>query len=392
MDPQLMVVGGGPVGSTVAAHASGLQTMVVEEHDAIGSPVQCTGIIHPRVVKMAEAEETVINTITGLKLYFPGGRVLEVPSDEVKAKIIDRRRFDEICSQRAQDAGADILTGHSFKGFVRAGDKVKIKLEGPQGERFVITPLIVGADGYKSGVARDAGMGAFKEIVRGIQVDLDVELEDQVKAEVFIGEKVAPGFFAWVLPCGEYTRVGLCVSQGHGTPNEYLNALLKRRGFENAKRRELVSGAIPIGPLKRTIADNIMVVGDAAGHVKPLSGGGLYTGMKAAQLAAQTAMDAVEKGDFSEHSLAPYEEHWRADIGKELERGVLIRKAYVGMSDENLDELGKLLDREDAKKVLSTGDIDYPSKLVRPMLRTLPSLLKFSPQIIRSLIRREQGR
>lgn len=387
MEPQLVVVGAGPAGSTVAANASGLDTVIVEEHPEVGSPVQCTGLVHPRVVDMASASETVINTITGLKLFFPGGRMLEIPTDEPKAMVIDRRRFDELLSSRAVDRGARLMTGHRFKGFERIPGGLKVTLEGPEGLACVETPLLVGADGCRSSVAREAGLGPCMEVVRGIQVELDVRLEDQGKVEVYLGNKVAPGFFAWVLPCGDTARIGLGVSNGHGAPSGYLSALLKRRGLDGTRRTALVSGAIPIGPPKRTVADNVLLVGDAAAQVKPLSGGGILLGMRSAKVAAAVAEASVANGDLSARSLSAYEEGWKADVGKEVERGMLIRKIFVGMTDKKLDEIGRMMDREDVRSILATGDIDYPSRLAAPMIKALPSLLKFSPFAIGRLLR-----
>jgi geranylgeranyl reductase family protein len=365
--------------------------MVVEEHDEVGSPVQCTGLVHPRVVEMAHAEGTVLNTITGFRMVFPGGRALEVRSHETKAVVIDRSEFDRVCSSHAEVEGADILTGLEFKGFQREGRKLRLKLKGPQGIQELSTDLLVGADGYKSRVGKEAGIGPAREVVRGIQVDLDVRMAEQSMVEVLIGEKVAPGFFAWVLPCGNFTRVGLGVSNSNGAPSKYLTSLIKKKGLEDAERLNIISGAIPIGPPKKTYADNILIVGDAAAQTKPLSGGGLYTGMRAARWAATTAVEAIQANDLSAKRLSEYEERWRADIGKELDRGLLIRKVFVNMSDKKLDEIGRLLDRDDAKEVLSTGDIDYPSKIASPLLRTVPSLIKFSPQVIGSLIRGSKG-
>ncbi|WP_019176114.1 geranylgeranyl reductase family protein [Methanomassiliicoccus luminyensis] len=387
-DPELVVVGGGPVGSTVAAQTASFSTLVVEEHPEVGTPVQCTGLVHPRVVEMAGGESSVINAISGFKLFFPGGRVLDVMSNEVKAMVIDRTTFDRHCCDRAIDEGADVLTGRKFVGFRKEGAKARVRLEGPKGKEELTTSLIIGADGYKSTVGAAAGIGPAKETVRGMQVDLDTVLDIQSQVEVYLGKNVAPGFFAWVLPCGDFTRVGLCVSNGAGAPSKFLSELIRKRGLQGAERLRTYSGVIPIGPPKITHADNVLIVGDAAAQTKPLSGGGLFTGMRAAKWAAMTAVDALEEGDVSASYLSSYEQRWRSDIGKELERGMLVRKVYTKMSDQKLDEVGRMMDRDDAKEVLSTGDIDFPSKLARPMLKTVPTLIKFSPQALGSLLRK----
>jgi geranylgeranyl reductase family protein len=390
VDAEVVIIGGGPVGSSFAAQTATYTTVVVEEHSEIGTPVQCTGLVHPRVVEMAQVQDAVINDITGLRLVPPNGKGLEVRSRETKAVVIDRSRFDRICCERAEREGADILTGHEFIGFEREGKKLSVKVRGPDGPLNIEADLLVGADGYKSRVGKMAGIGPAKDHIRGIQVDLGVKMDDQSMVEVHIGQKVAPGFFAWVLPCGEFTRVGLGVSDGSGTPNSYLTALLKKRGFEGAERLRTMSGVIPIGPPKRTCADNVLIVGDAAAQTKPLSGGGLYTGLRAARWGAMTAVDALKDGDVSAKRLQEYDTKWRADIGKEVDRGLLIRKVFVNLTDRKMDDVCRMLDRPDAKEVLATGDIDYPSKIASPLLKAVPSLVKFSPQLIGSLIRREQ--
>lgn len=390
MDAEVVIIGGGPVGNTFAAQTATFTTVVVEEHAEIGSPVQCTGLVNPRVVEMAQAQDTVINEITGLRLVSPGGRVLEVRSNEVKAVVIDRSRFDRACSERAVQEGADILTGTEFLGFEREGKRLSVKVRGPDGPMSIGADLLVGADGYKSMVGKAAGIGPAKDLVRGIQADLDMKMDDQSMVEVHIGRNVAPGFFAWVLPCRDFTRVGLGVSNGNGTPSSYLTNFLKNKGLENVKRLRTVSGVIPIGPPKKTYADNVLIVGDAAAQTKPLSGGGLYTGLRAARWGAMTAVDALKDGDLGAKRLSEYDAKWRADVGKEIDRGLLIRKVFTNLTDRKMDEVCRMLDRPDAKEVLASGDIDYPSKIASPLLKTVPSLVRFSPQLIGSLIRREQ--
>lgn len=390
VDAEVVIIGGGPVGSTFAAQTATFTTVVVEEHAEIGSPMQCAGLVHPRVVEMADAQDTIVNTITGLRLVPPGGKALEVMSAETKAVVIDRQKFDRKCCERAVREGADILNGHEFLGFEREGKRLSVRVRGPEGLVNIETDLLIGADGYKSGVGKAAGLGPAKDLIRGIQADLDVRMENQSMVEVHIGQKVAPGFFAWVIPCGDFTRIGLGVSQDSGTPSGYLTALLKRRGFGDAERLRTISGIVPIGPPKKTFADNVLLVGDAAAQTKPLSGGGLYTGLRAARWGAMTAVDALKDKDLSAKRLSGYDEKWRADIGKEMERGLLIRKVFVNLTDRKMDDVCRMLDRPDAKEVLSTGDIDFPSKLASPLLKAVPTLVKFSPQLIGTLIRREQ--
>lgn len=383
-----MIIGGGPSGSTMATHVNDIDSVIVEEHTAVGSPIQCTGLVHPRVVDMASASETILNTITGFKLFFPGGRVLEVSSNDPKALAIDRKQFDEILSDHAIENGSKLLVSHRFEGFKRVGNALKVHLSSSDGPRYMNTSLLVGADGYKSMVGKSAGLNACRETVRGIQTELDICLEEQDKVEVYIGNNIAPGFFAWVLPCGERTRVGLCVSRKYGTPNQYLTTFLKRRGLDKAKRVELNAGVIPIGPPKKTVTDNILLIGDAAAQVKPLSGGGLFLGMRSAKKAAKVAMNSIAEEDFSERSLSNYEGAWRSELGKEIERGILMRKVFTSMSDKKLDKIGEIMDRDDVKEILATGDIDYPSNLAAPLLKTVPSLIKFSPHVIGQLLRR----
>lgn len=386
MDSQIIISGGGPIGNYLASNLRECSVQVMEEHSEIGKPVQCTGLVHPRVVKLANAEESVLNTIKGLRLFFPGGRVIEIKTDEAKAVVIDRCRFDNICCDSAKKAGAVINTNSKILDFKREDNRLNVNCLANGEKSEINTNLLIGADGYKSHVGTCAGLGCAKEIVRGIQSDLEVTMPDQDIVEVYLGKEVAPGFFAWILPCGEFTRVGVGISKGNGIPSRYLDSLIEKRGFSEVNRAQTYSGVIPIGYPKSTYADNIMIVGDAAAQTKPLSGGGLYTGMQCAKYAAETALDAINSGDYSAAFLSAYEEKWQSEIGKELDRGMIVRKVFTGMSDKKLDEAGKLLDKPEAKEILATGDIDYPSKLARPILKAVPSIMKLAPGALKTLL------
>lgn len=387
-----LVVGGGPSGMTFAAAvAKRARVVVVEEHDAVGLPVQCTGLVAPRVVELADAWPTVLNELHGAYFHFPGEQVVEVRAKETKALVVDRAAFDRTCALRAERAGADVVLGETFVS-AEVGERVVARCCGLKRFDDYRAKLILGADGYKSNVARAVGLGSPKDLVRGVQMDLLHREEEQDMLNVYIGRKVAPGFFAWRIPCGDMTRVGVCVSGNQAAPLTYLNQLLDRLGLRDMERIRVTSGLIPIGTPPRTYAARTLTVGDAAGQAKPLSGGGLYTGMVAAQCAAETALSCLEADDFGAVALSSYQESWKAKIGRELDRGYLIRRAFIRLSDRKLEDVGRILSREGMSEVLAQGDIDFPVALAPQVLKAAPSLVKLAPSFLSTLFSRSSAR
>ncbi|MBN1110063.1 MAG: NAD(P)/FAD-dependent oxidoreductase [Methanomassiliicoccales archaeon] len=380
----VLVIGGGPTGCMAASVLSpALSTVVLEEHPCIGEPVQCAGLVTPRVVEMVSAQGTVLNRIEGACVHFPGGRTLVLDGEGTKAVVVDRGEFDRHCAVLAKKAGAELWTGCRGLSVGRRDGEFQTRLsEGSVGSRAILV-----ADGHRSRMAKAMGMGMPSEMVRGIEVDLRLRAEDQRRVRVFLGRNVAPGFFAWAIPCGDLTRVGLCVSPGHGTPYRFLEALLEREGWQEAERARVYSGAIPIGHLPRTYADGLLLAGDAAGMAKPLSGGGLFTGMTAGRLAGEVLGKAFQRNDLSARSLSAYQERWEGVFGRELRDSLRVRQAFVRMEDKDLDRMGGRLDRESVRKVLSTGDIDFPTTLAPALLKAAPALLAVSPALLLRLMR-----
>jgi digeranylgeranylglycerophospholipid reductase len=316
MESELLVIGGGPAGCSFAARAAkGAQVTVLEEHPQIGRPVQCTGLVAPRVVDLARAKGSVLCAIRGARFHFPAGTVIDFRSSDIKALVVDRQGFDQRCAENAADAGAKILTNSRFTRAAIRPDGVEARFLIEGRSEKCLASLIVGADGYKSRVSEIADLPQARERIKGLQVDLDVKERGDV-LDVYIGSKVAPGFFAWRIPCGDFVRVGVCISPGNGAPSHYLRSLLKRLELDDARILERNSGVIPLGFPPRTYADRTLLVGDAAGQAKPLSGGGLYTGITAAGIAADVALAAREEGDLSADRLSEYQRTWKEEIGR----------------------------------------------------------------------------
>jgi flavin-dependent dehydrogenase len=205
--------------------------------------------------------------------------------------------------------------------------------------------------------------------------------------EVFLGEKVAPRFFAWAIPAQEgVARVGLSCRENACL---HLKRLLKNpsiRGRVRGGSLHLVVGGLPLGPPASTVADGLIAVGDAAGQVKPTSGGGVYPGLVSAKIAGQVAAAASQEGDSSAARLSEYERTWRSELGREIRLGMIIHRMRADMTDDEVDDLVRLLaDREDLIRIIEEeGDIDRPSRVIK---KVAPRMGLAGVRMVRPLFR-----
>jgi flavin-dependent dehydrogenase len=143
-------------------------------------------------------------------------------------------------------------------------------------------------------------------------------------------------------------------------------------------------GTIPLGPLKKTVDDHVMIVVDAAAQVKPTSGGGIYPGLFCATQCAIVAEEALQKQQFDGEFLKHYHRKWAKEIGRELSLGMRFRKIFTSLTDEQLNKYLKKLNNKKTIEIINThGDIDFPSRLALPLIRALPSLLSLAPSMLK---------
>ena len=378
MDYDVAVVGAGPAGSMAAKYAAkyGAKTALLEEHYAVGEPVECAGLVSVRALRECEVEpgSFVNRKITGAFFYSPECKSIPIEGNEAKDYVIERRIFDRLLAQNAVKAGADLLLKNKVVNINKEGKKQVLDIISEDGRFEISCGVVIGADGLKSKIAKLSGLGNVKIILPGAQIEGLYEPEDPDFVEMFVGKNVAPGFFAWSIPTEEgLARIGLCSKD---SPLDYLEKNLSSHPVIskrfNGSVTDFVIGGDPIGPLKRTISDGVMIVGDAAGQVKPTSGGGVYTGAVCAKIAGEVASKAVFEGDASTKRLVEYEKRWRSQIGKELKIGMLVHRAFERWSDDDFNDLVDLLsDPKILELITKHGDVDYPSVLLRKLLRVL---------------------
>ncbi|RZB28520.1 MAG: hypothetical protein AEth_02044 [Candidatus Argoarchaeum ethanivorans] len=368
MKYDVVVVGAGPVGAIAARYSAkhGANTLIVEEHPYIGSPVQCTGIISTKALDECDLKPEssfVYRNIRGANIYSPGCHCIKVDGGKTKAYVIDRKIFDRTLVAKALDEGADLILRTKATALKnnKNGAVLTVRQNGTLQE--IQTKVVIGADGIQSGIARMSGLGRVEKILSCIQVEGQYEIADADFVEIFLGNKVAPGFFAWVVPAADnIARIGLCVNSSNRSAHQYLQKLLKEHPIVSTRYHgsstSMVVGGMPVGALKHTCTDAVLIVGDAAGQIKPTSGGGIYTGAVCARIAGEVA----SIGDASKKGLELYDTMWRKHIGKELTIGMYIHNTLGSFSDQRLDEFINIFDDQ---KIMDTvkqyGDMDHPS-------------------------------
>lgn len=373
-----VVIGGGPAGSKAAELlAKDRDVLVFEEHAESGTPMGCAGLVTDKVLEMSGVRPDILNKLYGANVFFPDGRKVSVRSKWPKANVIDRADLDRKMAEKANDAGAEYRFNEKYRSHTIT-DRVTIDSTNGTTE----CSLLIGADGHSSRVAKTLGIdNSPREYVRGFQMDLRKKYDEEDMINIRLGSKVAPGFFSWELPFGDFVRVGMCTSWSAGPPVNYMQPLLKAAGLESASVIKKYSGKIPLGGRPRSYGERLMLIGDAAGQVKPISGGGLYPAFRSAEALKNIANIVFETNDFSAKNMSQYEEEWKTDLGKEMKNGYRLRRAYVKFTDDDLDRAGKVASRESVRSVLDEIDLDSPSSVVSQVgkgdiMRLIPVLLR----------------
>ncbi|MCZ7356282.1 MAG: NAD(P)/FAD-dependent oxidoreductase [Candidatus Methanoperedens sp.] len=368
MKYDVVVVGAGPAGAMASKYASrcGARTLLIEEHASIGSPVECTGLISTAALKECEIGEGnfILARMKGAFVYAPNGEELCIRGKGVKAYVIDRKIFDRSLVERSLDEGSELLLKTRFVGM--EGSKIKVISNGERQD--IEVNIVIGADGIQSSVGRAAGLGRCKKFLSGIQFEAPYIARDSQFVEIFTGKDMAPGFFAWAVPFEGLARIGLAKNPDNFPARYYLEKMLKHPVIAQryrGSRTEYVLGGIPLGPPDRTTKDNVLLVGDAAGQVKPTSGGGVYMGAVCAKIAGEVAARAARKEAIPEE----YEKRWRDTVGRELAIGMRIHKSLGKLSDENMNEFIGFLNKPEIREIITDyGDMDHPSILLQKLI------------------------
>jgi digeranylgeranylglycerophospholipid reductase len=345
----IAIVGGGPGGLYAAGQLArrGFDVAVFEEHLAAGEPVHCTGVLALEAFDELDVpRECILNPLTTARFFGPSGRSFEYTSPQPEAVVIDRAAFDRILCERAEAAGAQIHA-ETRVADIQASDRAVIIVTAGACATIEARACVL-ACGANYTLQRRLGLGMASFHLQSAQIELPARQPGDT--EIHFGSDVAPKGFAWAVPVYRggrpFARVGLMCE---GSAHEYFDRFLAKIGPRWQIGSPSPDGSpaprskvLPLGPIERTYATRLLAVGDAAGLVKPTTGGGIYYSLLSGGLAADVLAGALRRDDLGESSLAAYEQRWRALLGDELSAQTTLRKIANDLSDEEIESLFEL--------------------------------------------------
>ena len=382
MKTDVLVIGAGPAGSMTAKWAakSGAKVLMIEKRQEIGSPVRCgEGMSKSWLADVGIKPGRWINVeVEGARIYSPSEKVFEINEKHAGNEVgyvVERDEFDKQLAIDAANAGVDVVLKTAATSILKEDGRVVGVKAKRFGEAFEIrAPVVIGADGFESQVGRWAGIPtnlAIRDMDTCLQyrmtnVDCDVRYCD-----FFLG-KVAPGGYVWIFPKGDglaNVGIGVQVSQvkAMADARTYLDRWIDHHpGYAKGKKIDMVGGGVSISaPLKQTVGDGIMLVGDAARMIDPLTGGGIANGCIAGKICGQVAAEAVHAGTPTKEFFQKYEKGWRALLEEKLYRNWLAKEKLVQLSDETFDKVidalsGVRLEKLSVHNILKAVHEKYP--------------------------------
>lgn len=363
-DVDVLVVGAGPAGAVAAWEtklaAPELDVVLLERDPAVGSPVRCAegvGDAGLREFVNPDGADWVSRRITDVIFEAPDDTQVLLSNSGI-GWILDRTRFDAHLAAQAAAEGATVLVNAEATAMSRNGDsRWHVRVKQQHSEEVYRARIVIGADGVETMVGRWAGLDT-RVPARDMESCAQYVLEgiDFNPNAIYLqfSDAIAPGGYAWIFPKGEdAANVGLGMvslkSDGRNA-RQYLDAWVARRFPTGERTGATVGGVIVHTTIKKTYADGVLVAGDAAHMINPLSGGGINNAMKAGRLAGCTAAAAIRAGDTSERRLSQYHHDWMELLGEDHLKYYRIKQALEHMDDEFLNSLARTVNKISPEK------------------------------------------
>ncbi len=386
----IIIVGAGPVGSYLAGKLArlGYRVLVLDKKTVAEEDVCCTGIVSKECLDLISIDKNLIlRPVSSARFLSPSGKPLRLWRSREVAYVIDRPALNMALADQARKSGVCYLFGTQVADIQAGTGRLQVLANGGEQKRLFETEAAVIATGFGSPLPGRLGLGTINDFIIGAQAEINTSGPDEI--EIYFDQKLAPGGFAWLVPTRDNRGLaGLLTRQRPERHLEKLLSTLKTQGKITTTEVTQGYGAIPLRPLPKTYTDRTLVVGEAAGQVKPTTGGGIYYGLICADIAAEVLHQAFQARDFSVSRLASYQKKWRARLDKELQAGYWAYRLYKKLGNRRIEQLHDFINKNSVSKFIAETDdfsFDWQSELI---LKTLKHLATAIPtQTIKPLIR-----
>lgn len=374
----IIVVGAGPAGTMAArfAAAKGVSVLILEKDRDVGYPVRCGEAISKKGLEefISPSERFISSHINKFSMISPDKTEVILPLDET-GFVLERRIFDLELSKLAAKEGAEILTRAYVNGLLFDEGKVSgVKYEFQGEQKQLRAKLVIGADGVESRIGKWAGIKThvdFRDMESCVQITAAEIPVDQNTCYFYFGEEYAPKGYFWIFPkANKAANIGLGIS---GSINRKKSALtflnhFMEKNYPHSSIITQIAGGVPsVLTLDKMTAPGLLLAGDAAHQVNPLSGGGIHTGMIGGSIAGEVAAEAILRNNFD--YIYNYEKIWYDRVGKRHEVYNRLKDGIYNFDDKKFNSIAHAFNKVPIEKrslgnLFKTALIHNPSLII----------------------------
>ena len=375
----VVVVGGGPAGSSAAhmAAKNGCTVALIEKEKEIAQTVRTSGVTWISDIKKFGIPEECYNPIKKFSFCSPKNSV-KISGEIAKAAVLDVRKTYRFLANRAKTSGSELFTSTNVTEVLKDDTGkctgVIAKSDGKQIQ--FNSKVVIDASGFVSVIAKELGyVTQWKKFGAGAEFEVKTEKLEHDNWWLMVGQEYSPAGYAWIFPTSKDTaRIGVGIGKPDSDvdPTVRLNELLEKKlgpikDLGNIEKIEFHYGLIPNdGVSRKTVYDNLILVGDSAGQANPLVLEGIRYAIRFGEVAGQVAADAIKNGDTTEVSLSPYEKEWKRAIESKINSAGKVQNRWVGLTDDEWDKELSIIEELTADEFLDFIRADFGvSKMVK---------------------------
>ena len=346
----LVVVGGGPAGSSAAFAAAkkGIKVALLEKENSIAETVRTSGVTWIESIKEFGIPDDCFNPIKNFSFVSPNNEVT-ISDSVATAAVLDVRKTYRWLAEEAVKVGADVFVKTNINEVIKneENDIVGVSGVGPNGKTVFHSKVVIDATGFASIISKTMGfVTQWERFGAGAEYEAKVENVDSETWWLMVGQEYTPAGYAWIFPLGnDIVRIGVGVGKPESNidPTQRLKEIIEKKLGPIKKLGKITPiefhyGLIPNDGLSRkTVFNNLILVGDSAGQANPLVLEGIRYAIKFGRVAGKVAADAIENGKTNESSLYPYEENWRKAIESKINSAGKVQDRWIGLSDKEWD-------------------------------------------------------